>query len=254
MGLYIKNELTKKPKVYLVGCGLGDVDLLTIKAYKVIHSVDVVLYDHLISDEILQLVPPAVEKIYVGKQKGFHSKSQQEINELLINLAKTKCVARLKSGDPYIYGRGGEEAIALVREGVEVEVIAGISSAISAPLYSNIAITHRGYSESVSIVSAHLRGDRVNLKWVDLLNRKNHTVVVLMGISRVKEIVSCAIGMGIDENLDVAIISNASRKEQKTIITTLKNLIEKSKDATRPAILVFGECVRLNQILSKDGE
>ncbi len=246
-----KEELQKRnAKVFLVGCGLGDVELLTIKAYKTIQEMDVVLYDNLISDEIMQTVPNKTKKIYVGKQKDYHSKSQEEINALIIKYAKKGLkVARLKSGDPFVFGRGAEELHELLLEGIKTEVIAGISSSISGPTMANMPITARGYSSGFSVVSAHLKGNSVNLDWVDLLGKKNHTVVVLMGISRANEILEESKRVGIDQEKPCAIISNASRKNQKVLSAKLKDLAQMAADSVRPAIIVFGDVVKLNKIL-----
>jgi uroporphyrin-III C-methyltransferase/precorrin-2 dehydrogenase/sirohydrochlorin ferrochelatase len=248
---------TKKllSKVYLVGCGTGDVELLTIKAYNIIKSVDVVFIDHLIANEILEIIPEETIRVFVGKQKGFHSVKQEEINRLLIEYAAQGfSIARLKSGDPYIFGRGSEEAIAMVENGIRVEVIPGISSAIAGPLLSGIAPTARGYATNMSIVSAHLAGNRVNLEWIPLLKFSNHTVVVLMGVSRAKEIKKCAQNIGVDMQKDVAIISNASRKDQSVRIGKIEELEELCKDAMRPALIVFGDVVNLHSVLPKFGE
>ncbi len=242
-------------KVYLVGCGTGDVELLTLKAYKIIQNVDVVFIDHLIADEIIDIIPKATKRVFVGKQKGFHSVKQEEINALLLEHAKQGLsIARLKSGDPYIFGRGSEEAISMVQNGINVEVIPGISSAIAAPLLSGIAPTARGYATNLSIVSAHLAGNRVNLEWIPLLKYPNHTVVVLMGVSRAKEIKECALKIGTDINKPVAVISNASRVDQSVTIGTLESLEEICKDAKRPALIVFGDVVNLHKVLPKFGE
>lgn len=233
-----------KPNAYLVGCGVGDPELLTLKAYKCIQNVDVVLYDHLVSKEIMDLVPKNTEKIFVGKKQGFHTLAQEKINTLIYEqIQKGLNVARLKSGDPFIFGRGAEELSFLTNLGVKVEVIAGISSAISAPLMANIPITARDYANSFTVVSAHLKGHRINLDWIDLLNKTNHTTVVLMGLSRVEKIVNHALEMGIDSNLPTAIISNASRENQKVVITTLKQMPQDSKDMQSPAVLIFGDVV-----------
>ncbi len=248
---------TKKllSKVYLVGCGTGDVELLTIKAYNIIQNVDVVFIDHLIAQEIIDIIPKETIRVFVGKQKGFHSVKQEEINRLLSEYAlQGLSIARLKSGDPYIFGRGSEEAISMVENGIRVEVIPGISSAIAGPLLSGIAPTARGYATNLSIVSAHLAGNRVNLEWIPLLKFTNHTVVVLMGVSRAKEIKKCATNIGVDMDKDVAIISNASRKDQSVRIGKLEELEELCKDALRPALIVFGDVVNLHSILPKYGE
>ena len=233
-------------QVYLVGCGLGDPELLTIKAYKIIQSVDVVLYDSLISDEIMELVPKKTTKLYVGKQKGHHSKSQDEINAIIVEHAqKGLSVARLKSGDPFVFGRGAEELLYLMEYSILTEVIPGISSSISAPLLANIPITSRDYASSFSVVSPHSKGNSLNVEWVDLLLKKQHTVVVLMGLSRIPEIIEEAKRLGVPDSKPCAIISNASRKNQKTLRGTLENLETLSREMTRPSILVFGEAINI---------
>jgi len=246
-----KKELKKQNAiVYLVGCGLGDAELLTIKAYKVIQNVDVVLHDHLISDEIMQLVPKKTKKIYVGKQKDYHSQSQEEINALIIKYAKKGLrVARLKSGDPFVFGRGTEELKELLSLGIKTEVITGISSSISGPTMANMPITARGYASGFTVVSAHLQGNSVNLDWVDLLVKENHTLVVLMGLSRANEILKESQKLGIAQNKPCAIVSNASRKNQQILTGELKDLGEMAAVSIRPAILVFGDVVKLNKIL-----
>lgn len=237
-------------KVVLVGCGTGDVELLTLKAYRTIQEADVVFIDHLISDEIKEIIPNDTMKIFVGKQKGAHSVKQEKINEMLIEYAsKGLEVARLKAGDPYIFGRGAEEAQALMKEKIRVDVIPGISSAIAGPLSAGIAPTARGYATNLSIVSAHLAGNRINTQWIDLLKIKNHTTIVLMGLSRADEIVKIALEEGIDADMPTAIISNASRPNQSRIITTLKELPLVAKDAPRPGIIVFGDVVDLHKVL-----
>jgi uroporphyrin-III C-methyltransferase/precorrin-2 dehydrogenase/sirohydrochlorin ferrochelatase len=234
-------------KVYLVGCGLGDAELLTIKAYNIIKSVDVVLYDHLISEEILNLVPNSTKKVYVGKQKNHHSFSQEHINQLIIDFAKEGfSVARLKSGDPFVFGRGAEEMKEITKHNLQVEVISGISSSISALTESNIPITARDFASGFTVVSAHLKNNRINLDWIELLNKENHTIVVLMGLSRVKEIVEEAKKYHVSHLKPCAVISNASRYNQTTKITTLEHLENDSKNMQRPAILVFGDVVNFN--------
>lgn len=245
-----KELLAKKAKVYLVGCGLGDPELLTIKAYKTIQSVDVVLYDHLISQEIMALVPEKTLKVSVGKQKDFHSKSQEEINALILAYAgQGKSVARLKSGDPFVFGRGAEELLDITEAGLESEVIPGISSAISGCSTAGIPITARGYAAGFTVVSAHLKGNSMNLDWIDVLQKENHTVVVLMGLSRAKEIANEAKRLGISMKKPCAIISNASRPNQKTLETTLEHLAEDALLMPRPAILVFGDVVSYRSVL-----
>lgn len=237
-------------KVYLVGCGTGDVELLTMKAYKLIKSVDVVFLDHLIAQEIIDIIPKETQQIFVGKQKGFHSIKQEEINAQLKEFAqKGLTVARLKSGDPYVFGRGSEEALSMVEAGITVEVVPGISSAIAGPLLAGIAPTARGYATNMSIVSAHLAGNRVNLEWIPMLKYNNHTMVVLMGISRAREIKKCAQNIGVDMQKSVAVISNASRSNQSVLTGTLAELDTLCKDALRPALIVIGDVVNLHDKL-----
>ncbi|RLB73320.1 MAG: uroporphyrinogen-III C-methyltransferase, partial [Deltaproteobacteria bacterium] len=236
--------------VYLIGCGPGDIDLLTLKAYRTIQQIDVVLYDQLVTQEILDLVPQHAQRISVGKQKGEHSFRQEQINEMIYEQAKSGLkIARLKSGDPYIFGRGAEEAEYLIERGVRVEVINGISSAIAGPSCAGIPPTARGYATNMSVVSAHLAGNKINTDWLPLLQIPNHTTIVLMGLSFATQISAQALKSGADKTTPVAIISNASRPDQKTIITDLEHLPTAASSAQRPAILVIGNVVNLHQIL-----
>jgi len=238
--------------LFLIGCGPGDADLLTLKAIRTIQKLDVALIDHLLSQEIIDLIPPSVKVIFVGKTKGKHSLSQSQINELIVEYAaKGNVVGRLKCGDPYVFGRGSEEAIHALEHAIPTEVIPGISSALSAPLSAGIAPTARGYATGMSIVSAHLAGDRLNLGWIDLLGMKNHTTVVLMGVSRADEIAREALIRNISPTLPVAIVSNATTSYQSTIVTTLENLPADARKAPRPAILIFGDVVGLESRLPK---
>ena len=237
--------------VYLIGCGPGDVEMLTLKAYRTIRQVDVVLYDHLVTPEILDLIPPQARRIPVGKQKGEHSFRQEQINEMIFEQAKSGLkIARLKSGDPYIFGRGAEEAEYLVERGIRVEVISGISSAIAGPTCAGIPPTARGYATNMSIVSAHLAGNRINTDWLPLLKIPNHTTIVLMGLSFAGHIAQMAIDSGVKKSTPVAIIANASRSNQQVLITDIEHLPQIAEQALRPAIIVIGEVVNLHQILN----
>ncbi|MCK4508735.1 MAG: uroporphyrinogen-III C-methyltransferase [Desulfuromonadales bacterium] len=245
-----EQTLTRLAQVFLIGCGPGDVNLLTLQAYACIQKMDVVLYDHLIPQQILDIVPDTAQQVYVGKQKDVHSRRQEEINQIILDYARQGLkVARLKSGDPYIFGRGAEEAEFLAQHGVRVQVVSGISSALSAPASAGIPLTARGYAANVSIVSAHLSGSRINTDWLPMLQIPNHTTVVLMGLSFAREIAELALASGVSSEMPVAIVSNASRETQRTIITTLADLPEESLRAERPAVLVFGDVVRLHHIL-----
>jgi uroporphyrin-III C-methyltransferase len=237
-------------KLYLIGCGPGDADLLTVKALKTIEKLDIALIDHLLTDEIIALIPARTKIVFVGKEKGKHSFPQKTINAMITEYAlQGFTVGRLKCGDPYIFGRGTEEAIYASQNAIETEVIPGISSALSGPLSAGIAPTARGISTGVSLVSAHLAGDRVNLSWIPMLGVEDHTTVVLMGLSRTRQILKEALDQGIDASLPVAIISNATTAHQSSIITTLGELIDAAKGAPKPAILVFGNVVNLSSVL-----
>ncbi|MFT5661645.1 MAG: uroporphyrin-III C-methyltransferase/precorrin-2 dehydrogenase/sirohydrochlorin ferrochelatase [Sulfurimonas sp.] len=240
-------------QIYLVGCGLGDPELLTLKAYSIIKNVDVVLYDHLITEEIMDLVPESTKKVFVGKEKGFHSKSQEEINVLMHKyIHKGYSVARLKSGDPFIFGRGAEELLYLMQKGIKTEVIPGISSAVSGPLMANIPITARDYSNGFTVVTAHLKGNAINLEWVPMLENRNHTLIVLMGLTRIKDIVNQAKILRLEMDTPCAIVSNASRKNQSVEVGTLSNLNILALNAQRPAIIVFGNVVTFLKKLEKE--
>ncbi len=239
----------KLAQVYLIGCGPGDVNLLTLQAYQRIHQLDVVLYDHLISDEIMAIVPENVKRIYVGKQKGSHSYKQDEINNLLFDYAQQGLrVGRLKSGDPFIFGRGAEEVTYLASRGVRVHVLSGLSSALSGPTLAGIPLTARGYATNLSIVSAHFAGNSFNSDWLPLLHFPQHTVVVLMGLSFAEQIAQTALAADVPATMPVAIISNASRSNQRIIISTLGCLAVDASAAAKPALLVFGAVVGLQYL------
>jgi len=250
-------ERTKKEikelfgKVSLVGCGPGDPELLTLKALKIIQNADIILYDNKIDENLLSLTKESAEKFCVGKQKGHYSFRQDEINKVMLEFAKSGChVARLKGGDPYIFGRGAEEAEYLLSNNIKVEVIPGISSAFAAPLLAGIPPTHRSYSSAVTVVTGYNKNGKLNLNWIDLLNLKNHTIIVLMGVTAAREIQVRGIECGIRKELPVAIISNASKQNQNISISTFNNFAKLAENTERPAIIVFGEVVKMHYKLS----
>lgn len=255
-GIINKEEIVEKTnlalcKAYVIGCGTGDVELLTIRAYKAIQNLDVALVDALISDEIKAIIPKTCEIVDVGKRKDFHKKNQDEINEIFHSYLKQgKSVGRLKSGDPYLYGRGAEEVVYLKDRGINcIEVIPGVTSALSGCTASGIPVTHRDMAKSFSVVTAHLKGNSINIDWVDLLKKKQHTTVVLMGVSRVEEIKKAAIEIGCDMNLPFAIISNATRKNQKVYNGKLEELDTIAPKDRQPSIIVFGEVANFSEVL-----
>jgi uroporphyrin-III C-methyltransferase len=189
----------------------------------------------------------------VGKQKGAHIFNQDEINNIMLEYARAGYrVARLKSGDPYIFGRGGEEAEFLLNNDIDVEVIPGISSALAAPLLAGIPATMRNFSSGVSIVSAYKKDDKNSLNWINFLKIRNHTTIVLMGLTKIDEIFHKGNQIKVDKNLPAAIVSNASTKRQKIAVSTFENLLELSKAAEKPAVLIFGEVVKLSQKLYRE--
>ncbi|MCL1137630.1 uroporphyrinogen-III C-methyltransferase [Shewanella pneumatophori] len=234
-------------KVWLVGAGPGDVDLLTVKAFRVLQSADAVLYDALVSEDILALIPKHAEKIAVGKRAGKHSAAQSEINQLLVTKAYTrKNVVRLKGGDPFIFGRGGEELETIVAAGVEFEVVPGITAASGTAAYAGIPLTHRDYAQGVSFITGHCKLESRPMDWQAYAN-PNNTLVVYMGILNAELIQRGLMGAGRSVQTPVAIVSKATTSAQQTFIGTLNNIDELANhpDLVMPALMVIGEVVEL---------
>ncbi|MEW6680817.1 MAG: uroporphyrinogen-III C-methyltransferase, partial [bacterium] len=205
-----------KNKVYLIGAGPGDPSLLTLKAIKAIEESDIILYDCLVSKEIIDTLPKNKSLLCVGKMGQNHIMEQDEINSLLYNLAQSgNIVARLKGGDPLLFGRGKEEALYLMEKGVEVEIIPGISSALACPLYAGISITHRDYASACTIITGH-RKDNENISWKEMA-KIGGTLIILMGIENIGEIVQNLIENGKDPKTPTAVIRWGSLPCQKTI-------------------------------------
>ena len=240
-------------KVYLVGAGPGHPDLLTVKAVKLLREADVVLYDRLIQEDVLALGNPAAERIYMGKSVGGHISRQQEIHELLVRKAREgKMVVRLKGGDPFLFGRGAEEAEYLIDHGVPFDVIPGVCSALSAPLSGGIPVTHRDMSSGVAIVTGHFSTEE-NSDALDFaaLSRMP-TVVVLMGVHTARAIAERLIAAGRDPSTPAAMIQTAFWPGERIVTGTLATIAD---DAARegvraPATLVIGEVVRVHDKLS----
>lgn len=238
-------------KVYIVGAGPGDPELLTLKALRLIKSADVILYDRLINQEILLFAKPDCELVYVGKEDGKHTIEQEKINELLLKYAHTReVVVRLKGGDPFIFGRGGEEALFLAEHGIEFEVVPGVSSFYSVPAYAGIPITFRGISSSFAVITGHEdpRKERSSIDWESL--KGINTLIVLMGVSRRKEIARRLIEIGRDPKEPVAFIENGTTERQRVILTDLYELSTNPPEVNPPAIMVVGSVVRLRENLS----
>lgn len=235
-------------KVWLAGAGPGDAGLLTIKAREVMEQADVVVYDALISAEILSLIPEQAEKINVGKRAGHHLVPQEEINCILAEKAKTgKNVLRLKGGDPFVFGRGGEELELLVREGIAFEVVPGITSAVAAAAYAGIPVTHRDYTSSFHIITGHPKkgGDlRIDYK---ALVQLDATLVFLMGISAMETICENLIRAGMKPDMPAAVLERGTTARQRRVISTVARLTEDAKEANiqTPAIIMVGKVCTL---------
>ncbi len=247
------NSEKKVGKVYLVGAGPGDPDLLTLKALKILKKAEVVVYDYLANKDLLFYVPEKAEKIYVGKKEGHHTLSQEEINKILVKKAKEgKLVVRLKGGDPFLFGRGGEEAEALSKENIPFEVIPGITSAIAVPAYAGIPVTHRNFTSTLAIITGHEAEGKEESKINFEALSKLGTLVFLMGMKNLEAIVEELIKHGKSENTPVAVIRWGTTPYQVTVTGTLKDIVQKVKEKglKAPAIIVIGEVVKLREILN----
>ena len=241
-----------KGMVYLVGSGPGDPDLLTVKALRLIQTADVIFYDRLVSDEILTLVPKGVSRFMVGKASGNHCVPQHEINNLLINAAnKNRTVVRLKGGDPYVFGRGSEEALALHRYGIHFEVVPGITAASGCSSYAGIPLTHRGLSRSVQFITGHFReNEPLEINWKNLVNPQS-TLVFYMGLNSLDFICKSLIDAGLAVHTPAAAIQNGTTANQKKLISDIQNLAEtvRLSDLKAPVMIIVGEVVTLTNEL-----
>lgn len=235
----------KKPRLSLVGAGPGDAELITVKALRTLETADVVLYDALVSTEIIEYIPKGVPSFCVGKRSGEHSFSQKTINELIVQFAnRYGHVVRLKGGDPFMFGRGSEEIIYAKENGIGATIIPGISSALAVPASICIPVTARGFSESLWIVTGTTRHGGIS-KDMQLAAQSTATVVILMGLQHLKEIMVVFSNAG-REHLPVAIIQNGTLPTQQSILGDVSTIVDRMKDSTiaAPAIIVVGEVVR----------
>jgi uroporphyrin-III C-methyltransferase len=245
----LSGERSRAPgAVWLVGAGPGDPELLTIKALKVLQQADVVVHDGLVSDEILALAPPAARRISVAKRKSRHSYSQDEINRMLVAFALDGLsVVRLKGGYPFIFGRGGEELEAAREAGVECQVIPGVTAALAAAADAGAPLTHRGAAQAVTFVTGHAaKGGEPDLDWASLA-RANHTVVIYMGLSMAAPIAGRLMDAGRAGSTPALIVENASRADERRIVTTLSGLADEAAALSGPALLIVGEAMALAQ-------
>ena len=233
----------KYGKVYIVGAGPGDPDLITVKALKRIKFADVIVYDRLINDDLLSYSKKDCEKIFVGKESGYHPIKQECIIEILIKKSKLGLdVVRLKGGNPFVFGRGSEEAVALKKAGIEFEIIPGITSGLSAPIYSGIPITQRGLITQCVLITAHECPDKpeTQVDWEKLATLKNANLVIYMGASRIERICHELIKYGMDPAMPAAVIENGTMPEQRTITARLDKIAEEFiKENFHPPVIIM---------------
>lgn len=242
-------------KVYLVGAGPGDPGLFTLKGKTLLECADVVIYDALVSPEILAMIGDQAEQIHAGKRRGHHSLLQAETTQLLIDKAQTHAVVvRLKGGDPFVFGRGGEEMEDLIQAGVAVEIIPGITAGIAAPAYAGIPVTHRRYSSSVTFVTGHEPVDkyRPRVNWRAMAEAAE-TLVIYMGVHNLPHILSELQAAGKDPATPIALIRWGTRPDQEELVGTLATIVNQMEDAQfeAPAVVVIGNVVNLHPLLAE---
>lgn len=240
----------KQPaKVYLVGTGPGDPELLTVKALRLLQTADVVIYDRLVSEAILEQIPVGVSRIYVGKQTDYHPLPQEEINQLLLNLAEgqQRTIVRLKGGDPFVFGRGSEEALLLAKQGIAFEIVPGITAASACSTYAGIPLTHRGLAKGVQIVTGHSQANLpLDLDWKSLSDA-DKTIVIYMGLANIELISRKLLEAGLAADTPAAAIQNGTSSRQQRVLSTLSMLPTDTRKAMLqpPVIFVIGKVVSL---------
>jgi len=237
-------------KVYLTGAGPGDIELLTIKAHRVITEADVIIYDRLANPEILDMAKNGCEFVYVGKEDGRHTLPQDEINEVIYqNALKHENVVRLKGGDPFVFGRGGEEGAYLHERDISFEIIPGITSAVSVPAYAGIPVTHRGVAVSFRVVTGHESPNKKEsqIPWENF--KTDDTIVFLMGLHNLKKISTKLQEVGKPKDYPCAVISRGTTKEQSVVVGTLDDIVQKAEGVPTPALIIVGHVVELRKQL-----
>ncbi|MGY0581716.1 MAG: uroporphyrinogen-III C-methyltransferase [Paraglaciecola chathamensis] len=253
-----RNAGGKPGHVHLIGSGPGDAELLTVKAYRLLQSVDVVMYDWLVNPEILDMIPPHVERRFVGKKCGEHSMTQIEISELLVSVAKEgKTIARLKGGDPAIFARAAEECDLLTRNHIPFSIVPGITAASGASAYAGIPLTHRDCAQSVRFITAHLKDPALQPDWQSLVTgampdaqgKNAETLVFYMGLRRIESIMQQLQAHGLPMDMPVAIIDKATSTQQQVCIGQVKNIAQRihTRQFTGPALIIVGEVVSKRQ-------
>ena len=252
--LKMKNKLEQCSnnfgKVFLVGAGPGDSDLLTVKALRLIQSCDVILYDKLVSEDIRGLFPQGSKKFFVGKSKSNHSVPQNQLNQLMVTLAKKGLsVCRLKGGDPFVFGRGSEEMLVLHAAEIETEVVPGITAASGCTSYAGIPLTHRGVSQGCTFITGHAEKS-LELNWKSLATT-NHTLVFYMGLGELPKIREELMANGLSSDTPAALIENGSQSSQRVITTDLNNLSQQAKThrLISPTLIVIGDVVKYREDL-----
>lgn len=243
-------------EVFLVGAGPGDPELLTLKAYRLITTADVVLYDRLVSQEIMALIAPDAELIHVGKQRSNHTLPQDQINERLVEFARAgRRVVRLKGGDPFIFGRGGEEIETLAAAGVRFQVVPGITAASGCAAYAGIPLTHRDYAQSVRFVTGHLKNDTCDLPWTDFV-QNNQTLVFYMGLVGLPIITRELMTHGMAESMPVALVSKGTTPDQQVVVGELNTIVRKveERQVSAPTLIIIGQVVQLRSRLDWLGD
>lgn len=238
--------------VYLVGAGPGNPELLTVRAARLLAQADAVAYDHLVAPEIVDLTPATAERIYVGKERDRHTLPQDELNLLLVKLAKSgKRVVRLKGGDPYIFGRGGEEAEILASHGVPFEVVPGVTAAAGVAAYAGIPLTHRDHAQACMLVTGHLKDGTADLDW-PALARKRQTIVIYMGLHGLPQLCERLMAHGLPADWPAAIVQQGTTQRQRTVVGTLSTLPSLAIEAKlkAPTLIVIGSVVSLHASLA----
>jgi uroporphyrin-III C-methyltransferase len=246
------NDKLETGKVWLIGAGPGDPDLLTVKAARLIAQADALVFDHLVGSSIMDLARPDARRIYAGKEASKHTLPQDSINQLLVELANEGLsVVRLKGGDPFIFGRGGEELETLVASNIPFEVIPGVTAAAGCAAYSGFPLTHRDHAQAVTFVTGHLKDGTVNLDW-PALARPKQTIVFYMGIGAVTEICRQMINHGLPSMTPAAVVRNGTLPNQQTLLATLGTLPHRIAESgiKPPALIIIGSVVNLHEKLS----
>ena len=248
----MSNAAAQAGTVYLVGAGPGAPELLTLRAAQLLGEADVLVYDALVSQPVLDRVPPATERIYAGKERGNHAIPQEDINHLLVRLALAgKRVVRLKGGDPYTFGRGGEEVETLAANGVPFEVVPGVTAAAGIAAYTGIPLTHRNYAQACVFVTGHLQDGTMNLDWAGLARRRQ-TVVIYMGLHGLPTVCAKLIEHGLPPDWPAAIVQQGTTPNQRTVTGTLATLpgLAEAAQLKAPTLIVVGKTVTLQSKLS----